>query len=690
MSLESLLPSAVPAAPALRLGVCYYPEQWPRERWRDDARRMREMGLSVVRIAEFAWALMEPEPQRFDWAWLDEAIATLSAEGLQIVLGTPTAAPPQWLVQAHPEVLAVDARGQTRAAGGRRHADLSSPAYVAASQRIVEAMARRYGRHPAVVAWQIDNEFGCHDTTASYSAAALSAFRQWLAQRYGSIEALNRAWGTVFWSACLSRFDEVGAPVGQPGGPLPAQALDWQRFCQAQVRRFQALQCQLLAEHAPGRPVLHNFMGLFTELDAFELGRDLDVIAWDSYPLGHTEIAPGLDEAQRLRWACTGAPDITAFSHDVYRGVAQAAGHGRMWVMEQQAGPVNWGSWNALPAPGMVRAWTWEAFAHGAELVSYFRWRQLPYGQEQMHSGLHTSDGQRDHGGDEAAQVAAELAALSERLAARGLDAQALQPRPAAVALVLDHASLWMAQIQPQGADMPGLGLAMRYHAALRSLGLDVDILPPEAPLQAYALVVVPMLLHAPPAFVAQAASLPGQVVLGPRAASKTADFALPVPLQPAELAAQLPMRVRGVESLRPGRQLPLRGDGNGHGHGHGRQWRDLIDALPGLQVLDAYADGWPARVAHGRWQAHAGVVDEATLRRWLAEAAAAAGLAPMDLQGGPRDGLRISRRGALRFAIHRGEQAVPTPAPAGAEFLVGGPMLQPADVAVWIDAETR
>lgn len=670
--------------PPMRLGVCYYPEQWPRERWRDDARQMREMGLSVVRIAEFAWALLQPGPQRFDWAWLDEAVEVLAAQGLQIVLGTPTAAPPQWLVQAHPEVLAVDARGQPRAAGSRRHVDLSSPAYVQASLDIVEAMARRYGRHPALIAWQIDNEFGCHDSLASYSPAALAGFRAWLRQRHGSIEALNQAWGTVFWSAVLQDFDEVGFPVGQPAGPLPAQALDWQRFCDAQVARFLGQQRAALAEASPGRPVLHNFMGLFTDLDAHGLGRQLDIAAWDSYPLGHTEIAPGLSDEQRLRWASTGTPDITAFHHDLYRGVAQAGGPGpdaRLWVMEQQAGPVNWAPWNALPAPGMVRAWTWEAFAHGAELVAYFRWRQLPHGQEQMHSGLHTPDGLRDRGGDEAAQVAAELAALPARLAGLGLDAQALQPRPARVALVLDYPSLWMAQIQPQGADMPGLGLALRYHAALRSLGLDVDILPPDAPLQGHALVVAPMLLHAPEDFVAQAACLPGQVVLGPRAASKTAELAMPVPLPPGALAAQLPMRVRGVESLRPGRQLPLQGGG------HGCQWRDLIEALPAsdLQVLDHYADGWPARVQCGRWQAHAGVVDEATLQRWLAEAAAAAGLATTPLP----EGLRIARRGALHFAIHRGEQAVQVPAPAGAEFLVGGPTLERAGVAVWIDTES-
>ncbi len=662
----------------LRLGVCYYPEQWPRHLWRDDARRMRELGLRVVRIAEFAWALMEPEAGRFDWAWLDEAIDTLAAEGLQVVLGTPTAAPPHWLVDAHPDVLPIDAQGQPKAFGSRRHCDFSSPAFLAASDRIVGAMAQRYGRHPAVVAWQLDNEYGCHDTVASYSPAALAAFRHWLAARHSSIDALNAAWGTVFWSAQWARFDDIGFPVGQPGGALPAHALDWRRFCADAVLAYHRRQRALLAVHAPGVPVLHNFMGLFTDVDAHALGADCDISSWDSYPLGHTDIAPGLDEAERLRWATTGAPDITGFHHDLYRG----CGSGRWWVMEQQAGPVNWAAWNALPAPGMVRAWTWEAFAHGAELVSYFRWRQLPYAQEQMHSGLHRPDLERDTGGDEAAAVAAELAALPAQLARLGLDAQALAPRPAPVALVLDFPSLWMAAVQPHGADMPGLGVAMRYHAALRALGLDVDILPPHAPLLGYALVVVPSLLHAPPAFTSQALALPGVVVLGPRAGSKTADMAIPVPLPPGDLAAGLPMRVHGVESLRPGRQLPLQQpDGQALAEGaHGLQWRDLLAPADGVQVQATYADGWPAWLQHGRWHAHAGVVDAGTLGQWLAAAAAQAGLATTQLP----DGLRLRRRGALQFAIHRGEQPVAVPAPPGAQFLLGGPTLARAGVAAW------
>lgn len=184
----------------MELGVCYYPEHWPESGWAQDAQRMVGMGIRYVRIAEFAWSRIEPSPGHFQWDWLDRAIATLADAGLQVVMCTPTATPPKWLVDADPTLLAVDAQGQTRGFGSRRHYCFSSASYRAQSDRITTAVAQRYGQHPAVVAWQTDNEYGCHDTVLSYSAAAVAGFRVWLQARYTTIEALNQAWGTVFWS----------------------------------------------------------------------------------------------------------------------------------------------------------------------------------------------------------------------------------------------------------------------------------------------------------------------------------------------------------------------------------------------------------------------------------------------------------------------------------------------------------
>ncbi len=668
------------ATPPMRLGVCYYPEQWPRERWADDARAMREMGLSTVRIAEFAWSRMEPSEGRFDWEWLDAAIETLAAQGLQVILGTPTAAPPQWLVQAHPDVLPVDAQGRVKPFGARRHYCFSSPSMWTASERIVTAMAQRYGQHPAVVAWQTDNEYGCHDTTLSYSPAALTAFRRWLAERYGSIEALNDAWGTAFWGVQFLGFEHVGFPVGQPTSALPTHAMDFRRFSSDQVVRYNRMQVELLRQHAPGRPVLHNFMGLFGEFDHHEMGQDLDIAAWDSYPLGHVDTAATfLTEAERQQWARTGHPDISAFHHDLYRGI----GHGRLWVMEQQAGPVNWADWNALPLPGMVRAWSWEAFAHGAELVSYFRWRQLPYGQEQMHSGLNRPDGQRDVGGEEAARVAQEIAQV-----AAALPADALATVSAEVALVVDYPSLWMTQIQPQGKDMAGFGVAIRYYSALRQLGLNVDVIGPDADLSAYRLVVLPQSLHVSDALAQRLQQHSGVIVAGPRTGSKTADLAIATPLPPGPLRALLPVRVRAVESMRPGRHYAVQAEA-GSPLGHASQWRDLLDldASPegqDVQVRERCEDGWPARVSAGRVDLHAALVDPALLQAWLDDAARRAGLSTVAISA-QKPGLRLRRRGALQFAINHGPADAQVPVPTGVPLLLGSATLPPGGVAAWV-----
>ena len=471
----------------MQLGVCYYPEHWPRAQWAEDARRMHAMGIRVVRIAEFAWSVIEAEPGVFTWDWLDEAVETLHAAGLGVVMCTPTATPPKWLVDRMPDMVAIDLQGRPRGFGSRRHYCFSHAGYRAESRRISRAVAERYGQHPAVVAWQTDNEYGCHDTVLSLSESARQGFRRWLAARYTTIDALNTAWGTVFWSQVYRSFDEIDLPALTVTDAHPAHRLDWRRFSSDEVVAFNREQVAILRELSPGRPVSHNFMGFFTEFNHHDVAADLDIATWDTYPLGVTQML-FLSAEEKARWARTGHPDIPSFHHDLYRGMCR---DGRWWVMEQQPGPVNWAHWNPAPHDGTVRLWTWQAFAHGAEVVSYFRWRQAPFAQEQMHTGLLRPDSSEDQGALEAAQVGAELAALTERGVLT--DAPRLSVR-ADVALVFDYDALWMAQIQPQGADYNPLELSFRAYSGLRQLGLDVDIVGPRAgmDLSGYRLIVLP------------------------------------------------------------------------------------------------------------------------------------------------------------------------------------------------------
>jgi hypothetical protein len=253
----------------MQFGVCYYPEHWPEARWAEDARQMRALGLSIVRIAEFAWSRIEPQEGRFAWEWLDRAVATLSAAGLKIVLGTPTAAPPAWLSRGYPDTLPVDEQGRRRNFGSRRHYCPNHPAYRRFSRRIVSLMAAHFAAHPAVVGWQIDNEFGGGGTARCYCEHCADAFRRWLQARYGTLEALNQAWGTVFWSQEYSAWEQIGPPILTGSAANPSHTLDYYRFASDSWVDYQQMQLEALGPHRRADQfATHNGMGLFfTALD---------------------------------------------------------------------------------------------------------------------------------------------------------------------------------------------------------------------------------------------------------------------------------------------------------------------------------------------------------------------------------------------------------------------------------------
>ena len=519
------------------LGVCYYPEHWPQERWAKDAAQMRETGLTRVRIGEFAWSRIEPEPGQFNWAWLDLAIETLREAGLGIIMGTPTATPPKWVVDAMPDMIAVDRNGKPRGFGSRRHYCFSHAGYRAEAARITRAVAQRYGHHPGIVAWQTDNEYGCHDTVQSFSPAARDAFRAWLADRYGTLDTLNEAWGNVFWSMEYRSFDEIELPNLTTTEANPAHWLAFRRFSSDQVIAFNRAQVDILRELSPSRDITHNAMGFYTGYDHHDLGADVDVLGWDSYPLGFLEMFPFSDEDKRT-FARQGHPDIAAFHHDLYRGCANG---GRWSVLEQQPGPVNWARYNPAPLPGMVRLWSLEAFAHGAELVSYFRWRQFPKAQEQMHAGLLRPDGEPAPALSEAREVADVISEWGE------ID-QSKTPRHAAIIFAYD--AEWVTQIQPQGQNRSALWAAFACYSALRKLGLNIDIVAPSADLSAYPLVVVPCLPIVPDALVGALESHQGQIVIGPRTGSRDAEFGIPSDLAPGKLSQLVGGTITLSESL--------------------------------------------------------------------------------------------------------------------------------------------
>ncbi|MGC1497049.1 MAG: beta-galactosidase [Sulfitobacter sp.] len=527
------------------LGVCYYPEQWPQDMWAQDAANMVAAGISWVRIGEFAWSRIEPKPDVFDWVWLDQAIDVLSAAGLKIVLGTPSATPPRWMLDQFPDMLAVDENDRPRKFGSRRHYCHSHLGYRDAAAGMAAKMGARYGRDTRIAAWQIDNEYGCHDTVVSYSDAARVAFRDWLAQKYQSTSALNRAWSNVFWSMEYDTFDQIDLPNLTVTQANPSHEMAFRRFSSDQVVAWNAAQVAALRPLTDA-PLIHNYMGRVLDFDHFSVARDLDIASWDSYPIGFLSDRLEGTAEHKARYLQQGDPDMQAFHHDLYR----AMNAGRWWVMEQQPGPVNWAPYNPAPLPGMVRLWSWEAFAHGAEVVSYFRWRQAPFAQEQMHAGLMRPDDLAAPGLDECAAVATEMADMPD-----------VENAQSPVALIFDYASDWAWKVLPQGADFDYFRLVFEAYRAVRKQGLSVDILPPDCTdLAGYKLVLAPGLATMPPSLIDAMARVSAPCLIGPRSNCVTHELSIPLPMGPA--LPRLDVTVTRVESLPPGTVRAVEGGG--------------------------------------------------------------------------------------------------------------------------------
>ena len=650
------------------LGVCYYPEHWPETRWADDAARMRSLGLTRVRIGEFAWARLEPQPGQYDFAWLDRAIATLSDAGLGVVIGTPTATPPRWLVDAHPEILPVDpVTGLTRRFGSRRHYDFSCDFYLAEGVRIASALVDRYGDHPEVVGWQIDNEVTCHDTALSGSAAAAAGFRDWCRAHYRDIAALNAAWGNAFWSMDYRDWAEIDLPIQTVCEPSPAHRLAWRRYASDMVARFVHAQATAIRARAlPRQFVTTNFIPyLSTGIDNFALTASLDFASFDSYPLGIADQrladAPA---ATLLPFLRTGWPDLTSLNLDISHGLSRDA----FWIMEQQPGPVNWAPHNPRPAPGMVRLWTLQAFAHGAACVSYFRWRQAPFAQEQMHAGLLRPDSVAAPAWAEVAQVALELTVLGDLAARR---------EPASVALIVDVEAGYVGDIQPQGAGWHYDVVVLAWYGALRRLGLDVDCVAPGSSLDTYALVVAPSLAMPDDAAVAALSATAARIVFGPRSGAKTRDFAIPDNLAPGRLAELVPVRVGLVETLRPDCPGELRWR-NGVFTSH--SWREMLEPMPGAVIVARYETGEAAAVTRGRVSYVGSLTCDAFLTDFLAAEAGAAGLATQRLP----ETLRVATRGGLGYAFNHDDAPVACPAPPQSDYVIGGAEVPAYGVSVW------
>lgn len=356
----------------IHFGVDYYPEHWPEDRWETDAELMESMGVQVVRMAEFSWHKMEPEEGVFDFEWLERIIKILAAHGVKTILGTPTAAPPAWMCNKYPEVLPVNREGIKIGFGGRHHDCQSNPFYREKCRIITTKMAERFGKNENVIGWQIDNELGNSHNDICHCDSCRKAFQGWLEKKYGTVEALNDAWGTAFWSQNYNSFEEVYTPKITVAGMNPSEELDWKCFHSDLIADFAKNESDIIRKLAPDQFITHNYMGFSDLVDYYKLGEQLDFASHDQYPLGYWTEKRYFD------------PYELAATLDVVRSFKDKP----FWIMEQQAGVTGWDTMARLPKPGQLSLWALQDVAHGADCVVFFRWRSCSFGTEEYWHGV--------------------------------------------------------------------------------------------------------------------------------------------------------------------------------------------------------------------------------------------------------------------------------------------------------------
>ena len=453
-----------PRLPTLWHGGDYNPDQWPEKVRQDDPRLMRLAGVNIASTGIFAWSQIEPEPGRYDWAWLDETFERLHKSGVYVALATPSAAHPRWLTAMHPEVQAADDHGRRLPHGERQRFCPSSPVYRQHVARINRALATRYKDHPALVLWHVSNEY----TNACWCDRCAENFRAWLRDRYGTIEAMNEQYWAAFWSHRFGEWSQVIPPYATCGVVPNGLVLDWRRFQSHMVCDFFKHEVGVLRDLAPDVPVTTNLMGWFGGLDYAKFADVSDVVSWDSYP------------------DVGGDPAHVAATHALMRGLKA----NRPWLlMEQTPSSTNWKEYNTLKPPGLMRLWSWQAMGHGSDSSMYFQWRRTRGSHEKFHGAVVA------HVGDETPRVFRETAALGAEMAHVGPRVVGTRAAQARVGVLWDQENRWALE----GSCGPGrhkrvVETAVRHYRAVWRQNIPVDVVRMDADWSGYDILIAPQL----------------------------------------------------------------------------------------------------------------------------------------------------------------------------------------------------
>lgn len=564
-----------PTFSSFLFGGDWNPEQWPEDTWEQDIEKLEDAHINEATINVFSWALLQPSEGRYDFSMLDKIVALLVKHRFNIVMATGTAALPAWMVRTHPEVIRTDQEGRHRVFGGRHNFCPTSEYFRQASGALAGHLAERYSDTPGLVAWHVGNEYGGGGGLC-YCEGCSWAFRVWLKEKYGTVQALNQAWCANFWSHTIYDWDDVVPPVAYGDGigenkcVISGLQMDYRRFQeQAQLACF-ANERDAIRRHDGSTPITTNLMGTFKDLDYFEWAQQMDLVSWDNYP--------GMDTP----------PSFTAMSHDLMRGV----GGGRPFMlMEQTPNQQGWFPFCKVKRPGEVRNLSWQAVAHGADTVQFFQMKQSLGGCERSHGAV------IDHSGSEESRVFKETAALGaelDRVGARLMGTQVV----AKVAVMFDWQSYWSLE----GCVGPTTGFSYpqevhRFYRPLYRRNLAVDFIPSTAPvetLKKYDLVLAPALISLLPGVADHLESYVsdgGTFVTGYMAGIHD-EHDLVVPGgYPGALRGLTGVWVEEIDALAPDETIPVEGLASADGQPAGQIVASLI-RCEGAKPLASYGGG--------------------------------------------------------------------------------------------------